>query len=88
MLERWLESSLRPFQGIAKNEIVIAKISVDNKRRMFISKDAGRALDILPGDELVLLRHEDSDSLCLKIQRSGHLTNVLFLTRAHNSLFT
>ena len=72
------------FHTDSGTEIVIDKLSVDNRGRIFVSKKAGRFLKVLPGDEVILSSHEGSNSLLLKIQRMGHVAESFLLVPLEN----
>ena len=62
------------------SEVILTKLTVDQRRRIFVSKEAGELLNILPGDELVLSKKEGSESIFMRIQRGGHIAEVLILS--------
>jgi hypothetical protein len=58
------------------SEIIITKLGVDDRRRLFVNKEASKALDLLPGDEIVLSHEIGSDFIVLKIQRQRQIVKI------------
>ena len=54
-------------------ELILAKLVVDQRSRMFIPKDVSELLDILPGDELVLSHVVGKDSYMITVQRKNDI---------------
>jgi len=63
-------------------DVILAKLRVDSRGRLFVSRSIRNVLDLSAGDEVVITKDSDPsyNGLTLAVQREGSVTKVWRLT--------
>ena len=64
--------------------VVVIKLCVDSKGRIFIAKQAREVLRLCPNDELVIMKEQDEETFLIYVQRNNRVTTSWKLEEEKN----